>query len=231
MYNDNNNNTTLPYFSTIILPNSIGTNNDTSIPSVYPMDTEEDIYLPDDKHDCNNVTIYRYKFSETFIHSLHSFSKIHQYDDRPTFKEAWTIWTDENKELVELEIRRLQSLHYEGSILDKMYKSARYYFRKKSSEVKEPKKRGVYVSLQKELLDLMDKHISTNSLSSNDFKPSSGFTDFCINNQNMLKDEIKRLMELNITDINIIKNKMKKTYKNRYFILLKKENKIIDRIL
>ena len=34
--------------------------------------------------------IFRYKFNDMFAEQLYEFSKIHQYDDRATFKEAWT---------------------------------------------------------------------------------------------------------------------------------------------
>ena len=36
--------------------------------------------------------IYRYKFTEHFMEELYEFSKIHQYDARKDFKEAWKIW-------------------------------------------------------------------------------------------------------------------------------------------
>ena len=86
-----------------------------------------------------NINIYRYKFSDGFTKELYRFSKIHQYDHRTDFKEAWLCWIDTEDEIVNEEIRRLNNLGYTGNVLDKMFKSARYYFRKKSSEKKEPK--------------------------------------------------------------------------------------------
>jgi hypothetical protein len=84
---------------------------------------------------------------------LFKFSKIHQYDHRKDFKEAWEIWTENNDELIEDEIRRLNNFGYDGDVVDKMFKSARYYFRKKSTEKKEPRKRRSYVGIQSELLE------------------------------------------------------------------------------
>lgn len=75
--------------------------------------------------------IYRFKFTENFMTELYKFSKIHQYDDRKDFKEAWKIWTEENDDIIELEMCRMLRLGYNGDVLDKMFKSARYYFRKK----------------------------------------------------------------------------------------------------
>ena len=120
-----------------------------------------------------NVNIYRYKFTNEFTEELFKFSKIHQYDHRKDFKEAWEIWMDKNEELIDGEVRRLTNLGYDGDIIDKMFKSARYYFRKKSTEKKAPVKRRIYVGSQKDLLDAMDEHIKSN-INSEDFKPSDG---------------------------------------------------------
>ena len=85
--------------------------------------------------------IYRYKFTEELTAELFKFSKIHQYDHRKDFKEAWAIWLENNEYLVETEIRRLKNFGYIGDIRDKMFKSARYYLRKKSTEKKAPAER------------------------------------------------------------------------------------------
>ena len=95
------------------------------------------------------ANIYRYKFEEVFVEQLSRFAKIHQYDHRKDFKEAWTKWMDENEEIVSEEVRRLVSLDYKGDIIDKMFKSARYYFRKKSTEKKAPCERRDYVGVCK----------------------------------------------------------------------------------
>jgi hypothetical protein len=168
-----------------------------------------------------NINIYRYKFSDDFTKELYRFSKIHQYDHRTDFKEAWAVWIDTEDEIVNQEIRRLNNLGYTGDVLDKMFKSARYYFRKKSSEKKEPKKRCEYIGVQKDLLDAIDVHIKTN-IKMNDYKPSDGFTLFCRDNVEILKEEVKRFCILGYKNPIEIKNKIKKTYKNRYFMLVSK---------
>ena len=164
--------------------------------------------------------IFRYKFSNEFINELSNFSKIHQYDDRKLFKEAWNNWIEEYNILIEIEKKRLNELKYVGDILDKMFKSARYYFRNKNTEKKEPVKRKNYVSMQKEFIQLIDNHIQQN-IKNEDYKPSSGFDDFCKNNINILQEEITKLYNVGFSDSIEIKNKIKKTYKNRYFILTK----------
>ena len=105
-------------------------NNDSSIREC----NDEHILLPN--------LIYRFKFTEEFMEVLYEFSKIHQYDERKDFKEAWKIWVEENETIINQETTRLNDLGYKGDILDKMFKSARYYFRKKSSEKKQPTQRS-----------------------------------------------------------------------------------------
>jgi hypothetical protein len=163
------------------------------------------------------INIFRYKFSEEFTEKLYQFSKIHQYDHRKDFKEAWNIWLEENDDLVNKEARRLTELDYKGDVIDKMFKSARYYFRKKTNEKKEPKKRRSYVGIQSELLDAMDKHINANKKDLN-YKPSTGFDNFCKQYIDLLKIEVDILFKNGIKDSEEIKNKIKKTYKNRYFM-------------
>jgi hypothetical protein len=169
------------------------------------------------------INIYRYKFTQDFMDDLHKFSKIHQYDDRKVFKEAWESWIEENGELIQEEMERLENLNYDGDVLDKMFKRARYYFRKKSPKRPEPKNRRQYLSVQKDLLDAMDKHI-LKKMKEEDYKPSDGFTDFCESSVNLLQEEVTRLVvEHGISDASLIKEKIKKTYKNRYFILVNRK--------
>jgi hypothetical protein len=168
------------------------------------------------------LQIYRYKFTEEFIEVLYNFSKIHQYDDRKDFKEAWKVWSEDNEEIIDIEMRRLLNLGYEGDVLTKMFKSARYYFRKKSSEKKEPKQRRPYISVNRELLNAMDHHIEE-KIHKPDYQPKTGFIDFCKENEVILKETITKIFEQGIKDSNLIEDKIKKTYKNRYFMLINKK--------
>jgi hypothetical protein len=45
-----------------------------------------------------------------------------------------------------------------------MFKSAKYYFRKKSTEKKDPAKRRTYINVDKELINAMDNHINASIL-------------------------------------------------------------------
>ena len=169
----------------------------------------------------NKSTIFRFKFSDEFISELSQFAKIHQYDDRHAFKEAWNNWVEENQDLVDTESRNLINNGYNGDVLDKMFKSARYYFRKKSTEKKDPVVRRTYINVDKQLLDAMDEHIMEN-IDDDDYQPKNGFTDFCNSNIELLKKVVNEICQSGIKDARVIEDKIKKTYKNRYFVLVKK---------
>ena len=190
------------------------------------MDRDNTIYTRDDKNisretsdTCLPTIIYRFKFTEGFMEELYKFSKIHQYDERKNFKEAWKLWTEENEETINQEKIRLNNLGYTGNIIEKMFKSARYYFRKKSTEKKQPKQRRQYISVTPELLKSMDNHIQKN-IFNKDYQPKKGFISFCRDNENILKESLSKILEQGVKDSELIQEKIKKTYKNRYFMLI-----------
>jgi hypothetical protein len=162
-----------------------------------------------------NALIYRFKFTQEFMDELFQFSKVHQYDDRHSFKEAWKQWSEANENLVSSEIRRLTNLDYKGNIEEKMYKSARYYYRKKGTEKNAPAERRHYVCSQKEIIEAMDAHIQEHMS-----KPSDGFLDFSQANLELLQTEVAHMVQCGFKDHQEIKEKIKKTYKNRYFLIV-----------
>ena len=183
-------------------------------------DNDEEEYNEELWSDDSGITnIYRYKLSEDIVSALHYFSKVHKHDDRKDFKAAWLIWVEENNELVKSETDRLKELHYDGDILDKMFVSARYYFRKKTNEKKEPQKRRSYIGVSAELIEAMDKHIIANIV----YKPSLGFDKFCVEYVDLLQKEVTVLYKNGMLDSEEIRTKIKKTYKNRHYILTQKK--------
>ena len=80
--------------------------------------------------------IFRFKFDNEFSVILNEFAKLHRYDNRVNFNDAWDAWCDENQNEITKETRRLLNMEYQGDALTKMYKSARYYYRKKSDQKK-----------------------------------------------------------------------------------------------
>lgn len=220
-YTNTNTNTNTSTTNTSIIINhndNNGTNNNRFDTFDESSNSKINIDGNEEKNNEFTINIYRYKFTNEFMEHLFVFSKIHQYDKREDFKEAWEKWVNENSDIVDIEIRRVLSLGYNGDTIDKMYKSARYYFRKKSTQKKEPKNRRVYINIQKEFLNEIDQHILQN-INNKDYKPSDAFTDFCKDHVDILREEVNVLIKNGIKNSNEIKEKIKKTYKNRYFIL------------
>ena len=160
------------------------------------------------------IHTFRFKFTDLFMDELSRFSKVHQYDDRHTFKDAWTAWTDDNADIVQTEVDRLTHLGYTGNVIDKMFKSARYYFRTKTAPATNAAPRKQYIRTNKELIDCIDSHIKSH-LVSHSLKPQDGFIDFCDTHSDVFASAANNLANngLHATEIH---NKIKKTYKNRY---------------
>jgi len=209
------------YNSDNIVPNNNGTSYCGFNTFSDSKESENNIESDNKNNNEANINIYRFKFTQDFTNNLYIFAKIHQFDHRKDFKEAWQIWVEENDEIINEEVRRLTNLKYDGDILDKMFKSARYYFRKKSTEKKEPVKRRVYLGVQKNLLESMDSHIQDN-INDEDFKPSDGFESFCKQHMDVVQQEVNILCKNGINNPTEIKNKIKKTYKNRYYLFITK---------
>lgn len=178
----------------------------------------------------------RFLFSKDITERLLEFSKIHQYDERKDYKEAWTEWIKDPdiKPELDAEVDRIQDQGFEGDVLDKMFKSVRYYYRKKHSkninddsldiDEHNPGQR-TYDAFPNHVLAKIDAHIKTqiktniyinNTVITSTIKPATCFENFCQENKQLIvelidtptKDSVKQLIA-----------KLKKSYKNRYYNL------------
>jgi len=183
---------------------------------------EVDNIIPHEKNNTiPKINTYRHNFSKGFTEVLFNFAKIHQFDGRENYNEAWKEWVDENDDIIRREIQLLNSNGFDGDCIKKMYKSARYYFRTKSSEKSKEKNRRKYVPVTCEFIESIDEHV-INYTFKNNISPHDGFINYCENNKELLKNEILEFKEHGIVDPVEITSKFKKTYKNRYFIYSKK---------
>ncbi len=183
----------------------------------------------------NKNKIFRFKLSDEIMLLITQFAKMHQYDDRHSYKEAWEDWYTVQQDVLEREVSRLEQLGYKGDVLDKMFKAGRYYFREKKQVVEvaranevganevgkktTDKKKRKYIVMNPEVILAMDQHLK-NAMKQPDFKPAKDFVQFCEQNLEMLRREITSLKEQDIEGDQIAA-KIKKTYKNRYFNLTK----------
>lgn len=169
----------------------------------------------------NKTPTFRFKFDQSIMNMLLDFGKLHQYDDRHTYKEEWNKWCDAHHEELAREERRLTSLGYDGNIYDKLFKSGRYYFRKKPTIVSEPATRRKYIGLNREVLSAMDNYI-LNEIIPTKISPADAYTSFCNQHIDILRKEIECFVKIHNMEVEVISSKLKKTFKNRYFQLIKK---------
>jgi hypothetical protein len=192
----------------------------------------------------------RFIYSDDFSKEIEYFSKLHQYDDRKTFKEMWLKWIEEEsiKGLINEEMERCTKNGYNGDIMDKMYKSARYYYRKKEmkcfnredqnkNDDNESTSETNYSGLSKEMIKQMDLHIyehinsnmeksKNNTLLLSKVRPANAFDDFCKKCIKEIAREILKLKKKITLNPNEISTKFKKAYKNRFYkirVLLEKK--------
>lgn len=169
--------------------------------------------------------IFRYKLSDDIMLNITQFAKIHQLDDRHSYKEAWNRWLSDHQDSVEREVSRLEQIGYAGDVIDKMFKAGRYYFREKNDSkptttaVPAEKNKRDYIVMSSEMIQAMDTHL-IGIVNQTNFKPALAYDQFCEQHIDLLRKEIGRL----VTDYNTITgkkmaDKFKKTYKNRYFSL------------
>ena len=196
-----------------------------------------------------NYTILRFNFTEDIMTRIAYFSKLHQFEDRQTYKTNWNKWFEENQLTLEAEIRRLTNNGYEGNVKEKMYKAGRYYFRKKQEQAQEPrqaqarqaqaqepgqaqtqesvqepvqdkkKKQSKYTTMNKAVLEEMDNHIISSMRINRAYTPASGYTEFCERYADIVLIETERLKLTERLSEDMITKKIKKTYKNRYFMV------------
>ena len=167
--------------------------------------------------------IYRYKLSQEVIDIISAFGKL--YEDLPNkeFKEKWKDLLESKGEIFDKESDRLKELGYTKDVLDKIFKSCRYYYRKK--QPKEKKKRRVYISCTEELLNAIDNFIKLNLRNSiTDIKPSNIYERFQLTHTDLIEKEIHHL-SMSLSKEHAL-DKIKKTFKNRCFILIKNKDNI-----
>lgn len=178
---------------------------------------------------------YRFDFTEEFGQVLSAFAAQHKNAARKTFKSEWNLWCEmpDIKEQISLEITNMKRNGFEGDILDKMFKSARYYHRKNVTRPKpikcktEPKRHSNRFT--KGLLDIMDTHIeyyiSTQINKSKmradtriSLSQSEGYNLFCETRQDDIYAELLDIKgHRGIMDAQIMSDKLKKAYKTRFY--------------
>jgi hypothetical protein len=151
---------------------------------------------------------YRYKFSSELGDALSVFAQANASAPRHEYKAAFERWTTVNESLIKDEVVRLTGLGFTGDAVDRMYKSARYYYCREKSN---PEKLNSSYKTSKRVLAAMDEHIRSKGRT---MKPSVAFDDF-FNKNNVIVRAGGENANVSLDNDDVIR-KLKKTYKNRY---------------
>ena len=164
---------------------------------------------------------YRYDFSKGVTEKLFAFTKEHRDETTKNFRANWNEWIngEEINRILTTECELLLNQGFKNDVWDKMYKSARYYYKKrpadKGNQIKptKPKKHTNRFSLN--FLQMIDNNISKHILQQK--SQIVLFNEFCVT---MSYEIIKELRIIKTERGEIpedIKEKLKKTYKNQYY--------------
>jgi hypothetical protein len=110
---------------------------------------------------------------------------------------------------------------YSGNIMNKVFLSVRYYFVKQSNSRKSNKtERKKYTHKDADFLKLVKDHIC--KIKDEKMKPSDAYNNFVSGHENSIKELIKNLKSKDECDERSAKANVKKIYKNKYFVLTRK---------
>ena len=171
------------------------------------------------------MPIYNFKLSKGIKKELNKFAEENKHLEKYIFDYKWNRWLRNNKIMLDNENEMLKSKGYDKNLYDKLYFSVRYYYVKKAKEKEMEKENGKvkvklkYVPMTLELRDLIEKHLREHI----NVQPKLSFETFLQNETKKNKyNEMMNILLYNEYSEKDAMKRIKKAYKNRYFILIKK---------
>lgn len=182
---------------------------------------------------------YRFDFTENAKRMLVDFANRNKNAKRKEFLEAWVKWSSEEEIKGKLDQERvwMESQGFTGDVLDKMFKSVRYYHKKRpissdEEEVKEVPRGGHNNRFSREFLSEMDDYIqkqieNIKNLHKekdkwvNTLSQAVAYSEYCIANQKSILAEFVLIKTKRGEVTNKMVETLKKTYKNRFYLCRK----------
>ena len=192
----------------------------------------------------------KYIFSEEFSKALHEFSKEHYKEHLKVFRGSWTAWIDriEIRQQIQIEIEKMRANHFtetEEELMQKIYTSARFYYRKKEkrgkrktqTQTQENKNQKQYIGFSRSFIQMMDNEINEQIIKSaelnamikiNQKEAFKKFTMNHISEINMELGQLKRKYDTQEEEFiaREIAYKIKKAYQNRFYSICNLLNKM-----
>ena len=151
------------------------------------------------------MTTYRFKYSQQFVNEIADFARVHQYDDRHILKRHGRDGFIRTKLQLQMKLICYKMLDTKEMCMNVCILVLVIIFERRMLLLLLPKKRRDYISIDHDLIIIMDTHIRRVITTSN--KPSIAYEQFCIEYENDINEESTRLLDLNVLNIMIsIKN-------------------------
>jgi hypothetical protein len=176
-------------------------------------------------HIMASQTTFRFQLGAKTLERLRPFAANNSNLSGKEFRARWDTWCIVNAAVIDAEVDRLRILGYEGDVPSKIYRAGRYYFKTRPpSLVRAPRSHNstAYIALAPMLIRSMDAHVVAHTRNCAHSKPAVLYNDFLASCTPemvaLLAQEAERIMEQGMTDAYAAAAKIKKTYKNRYFM-------------
>lgn len=172
---------------------------------------------------------YRFKLTSELTTAIKAFSLKHKNASSSDFKTSFELWEKSNNELICLEERRLLNLGYAGDFKDKIYKSARYYYKNKletngAKTVSKDERPSIkYIPRNPMFLEFIENYIHKH-----DMKQSQLYKQFINEGDSIIvyeiENEMNRLKTFQLTNKESFQ-KIKKQFNNAYYKIKNSKNK------
>jgi hypothetical protein len=186
---------------------------------------------------------FRFKLDDTIVLLISCFAEKHMLDDRKTYKSEWKLYYEQHYDAFSREIQRLVCLGYNNKepIEDKIFKAGRYYFRKKNLHLirkekekekekeDEEEEHNKKIRTDKTILASFDKHICQMASTNKIVSPEKGFENYCKTTIEEITGEIMNIYNTHHLAASDISSKLKETYRNRYFNIIRKKTSSVQR--
>lgn len=176
---------------------------------------------------------FRFDFSHKVKLMLADFANMNMGVSRKEFTDAWFKWVGHTtiKTILTSETNQMESDGFDGDVLDKMFKSVRYYHRKRESVKNESTSQSTgkhQNRFSREFLKQMDNYIqsqiddlknvnTTHGKEVNTLAQSVAYIQYCEVNQNNILSEFRSIKQQRGKLSDMMADKLKKTYKNRFY--------------
>jgi hypothetical protein len=174
-------------------------------------------------------TKFRFDFTSEVGNLLAKFSDEHETEKYNVFQSSWNSWINMEgvSDILTKECSRLREEGYTGDVWDKMYKSARYYYKKRGRSNKDKNsktvERSAKIKFSERYLMKLNENIESQlncnrsdnnviSLSNND-----AFNEFCEVNKSEIVEELRLVKERYGELPKDIIKKLKKIFKNHFY--------------